>query len=261
MTIKFNQKTNRKTTFSKDKPILYINKVIFLTDDKNWINRLLNSSLIIKFACIDSNNKDRKSHQEPLILSAFITAYHRQPVMEINRRFSFEDTIKITDDSTCTKWKTTIELNNLTLKQNEIIEVIITDKKHILKRIKDWRDRIENLYSGIKQWLPAHYEIRDGTPTSMYEELMQVFSIASVQLDTIDIFEGNNFIMSFKPKGLWIIGANGRVEIISKTGNFILVDKSDQFDIPQWQIYTSKGTQTGTPFDQFEFLKLIDLLQ
>ncbi len=261
MTIKFDRNSFKKTITSINKPVLYIDRIVFLTDDKNWINRLFSASLIIKFACIDSNKRERKTHQEPLVFSAFITAYHRQPVMEVNRLFSFEDTINITDDNACNHWKTTIELNNLTIGQNELLEISITDKELTLKRIKDWQKRVKNLYAEIKHWLPSQCEVKDGAPTSMFEEMMQIFNINPVNIETIDLFKGNKFLMSFKPKGLWIIGANGRIDIISRKGSFILLDNAVQFNVPQWHIYTLSGKQIGKPFIETEFLKLIDLLQ
>jgi len=95
----------------------------------------------------------------------------------------------------------------------------------------------------------------------MYEELMQSFKIQPTEVDTADILKGKKIVLSFKPKGLWMIGANGRIDIISRVGNYILIDTADQFETPNWHIFIATDRQNGRPFNQAELFNLINLLQ
>ena len=58
-----------------------------------------------------------------------------------------------------------------------------------------------------------------------------------------------------------MIGANGRIDIISRIGNFILIDTADQFQTPNWHIYTATDKKNGKPFNQTELFNLLNLLQ
>lgn len=263
-TIKFDNKTLKKTTSSADKPILNISKIIFVTDDKNWVQRLSNSVLTIRFSCIGPDKKEKKTFQRQISISSYITPYHRQAVLESNLWLTFEESFNITNDSECDHWKTTIELSNLSFSNpNEALQISLMDKDYIVKRILDWKKRVNNLYKESKNWIKERPElsITLGNPTPMFEELMQSFQIKPTEVDTADILKEKKIVLSFKPKGLWMIGANGRVDIISRVGNFNLIDKADQFEKPNWHIFSPTDRQNGKPFNKAELFKLINLVQ
>lgn len=125
--MKIDNSNLRQTIIFSNKPVLYINKIVFVTSDKNWVNRLSNSSLTIKFTCIGNDEKEKKSSQEQLVLGNYITAYHKQPVMEVNRLFSYTENFGLTDDHECKEWEIGIELHNLVFEQNENLEILTTD--------------------------------------------------------------------------------------------------------------------------------------
>jgi len=128
----------------------------------------------------------------------------------------------------------------------ELEETSPVNKAHVKKRVKDWKNRVSNLYKTIQDWLADTPDcaIVAGHPMKMYEELMEQFGIEPEEVETADLFKGGKLLLTFKPKGLWVIGANGRVDIISKNGSFVLVDLSNQFQNPQWHIYTTPDKET-----------------
>jgi hypothetical protein len=263
-TISLDNTITTKTTTSGDKPVLNISKIVFVTDDKNWVQRLFNSMLTIKFSCIGSDKKEKKSFQRQISISSYITPYHKQAILEPNLWLSFEEHFNNTKDSECDYWKTTIELNNLSfINPNESLQISLIDKDHILKRIEDWKKRVNNLYEDSKNWINERQELSiiNGNPTPMYEELMQRFQIKPTKVDTADILKGNKIVLSLKPKGLWMIGANGRVDIISTVGNYILIDVANQFETPNWQLFKANDRQNGKPFNQTELFNLINQMQ
>lgn len=263
-TILFDNTTTKKTTTSAEKPILNISKIFFVTDDQNWVQRLSNSMLTIKFACIGSDNKESIIFQQQISISSYITPYHRQAVLEPNLWLAFEESFNITKDNECNHWKTTIELSNLYFsKPHEALQITLMDKDHIVKRIADWKNRVNNLYEESKSWIKERPDllITIGNPAPMYEGLMQSFQIKPTEVNTADILKGKKIILSFKPNGLWMIGANGRIDIISRIGNYILIDTADQFETPNWRIFRATDRQKGRPFNRAELFNLINLLQ
>lgn len=54
-----------------------------------------------------------------------------------------------------------------------IQETSKVDKRHVEKRVKDWKKRISDLYSNIKLWLKnSDYSLKHGPKLTMFEELM-----------------------------------------------------------------------------------------
>lgn len=260
--INFDKSNSKKASFSDVLPILNISKIAFVTNDNNWVNRLTNAMLTLKIACLDSDKKERKSFSQQISIGSFITPYHRKPILEPNIWLTFEENTN--NNNECIQWKTTVELSNLFFKnENECLQITLIDKDHILKRIADWKKRVNNLYKETNSWLKERKDLsfRIGNPTSMYEGLMQSFQVTPTDVNTADILKEEKIIISFKPKGLWIIGANGRIDIISRIGNYILIDTSNQFETPNWKIFRPADNTNGRPFNQAELFNLINLLK
>ncbi len=125
-------------------------------------------------------------------------------------------------------------------------------KEDVEKRIKDWTSRLSDLYSSIKEWLDSvpSYEVRERSDVEMYEELMQKHGIPPKALKSLDVYYGGRIIAAIKPIGLWIIGANGRVDILFKDGAVILIDESDRFQTPRWISHKRPKRNKGVKFDK-----------
>ena len=131
------------------------------------------------------------------------------------------------------------------------------DKRQIERQVSDWKRRVAKLYSEISTWLKnTEYTLKNGHKLIMYEELMAQFGIPSTEIDTMDIYNGKSFILTLKPKGLWIIGANGRVDILTTNGNYMLVDKAEHFAPPQWKLFNG-DKKNGVEFSKETFIKLL----
>ena len=132
----------------------------------------------------------------------------------------------------------------------EMFEATLS-KEHIEKRLEDWKSRISNLYSSIENWLASNpsYSIKIQTEVPMYEEIMQQYQVGSTTMKVLDIYKGDHIVASIKPIGLWLIGANGRVDILCKNGTATLIDKSDKFEKPEWIAYSGTKSYEGKPFN------------
>ena len=131
------------------------------------------------------------------------------------------------------------------------------DKQQVEKRVRDWKKRVSDLYSTIKLWLKeSEYSLKPGPKLTMYEELMSQFKVPSTEVDTADIYKDKTFVLTIKPNGLWIIGANGRIDILSTKGNYMLVDFAEQFETPQWKLFNG-DKKNGVEFNKQTFFQLV----
>ncbi len=132
-------------------------------------------------------------------------------------------------------------------------------KEYVEKKIQNWKARITNLYSIIAEWLKfsSAYSTKKQSSIKMYEELMHKFQIPPTSLKVLDIYYKDHIVATIKPVGLWIIGANGRLDILYKNGSITLVDESEQFKEPEWFAYSRSGKDNGKSFDQEYFLQLL----
>lgn len=142
------------------------------------------------------------------------------------------------------------------------IEIPITllsgiSKQDIEKSVYDWKYRLDDLFKSIEDYVDTDnvLSIKDGPPVYMHEELMQKFEVPSIKLRSLDVYRKNKLIASIKPVGLWVIGANGRVDILTKNGSYILVDRAKKFETPKWTIYSSNHRKVGISLDIDGFFK------
>jgi hypothetical protein len=130
-------------------------------------------------------------------------------------------------------------------------------------RANDWIERLRKLRSDMAAWLlPVadfnQLSIVDQAPVPMSEELMQRFGVAPKMMPTFEIRAEKQRIMRFQPKGLWIIGANGRVDLITKAAAPILVDRSEPLSNDRdWQLYDSGNHGRSIPLTEDAFLALV----
>jgi hypothetical protein len=122
------------------------------------------------------------------------------------------------------------------------------------KSVRDWIDRLTKLKTMMKGWLPTDMSIVDRLPTPMNEERMKSFDVPPAQMPTFEVHRGVARIMRVQPKGLWIIGANGRVDLTTAKASYILVDKSEPLSgAPDWHYYASANGRQSTPLDMAHF--------
>lgn len=140
-----------------------------------------------------------------------------------------------------------------------MVETEIT-KSDLHRRIRDWKERISALYDMIAEWLRSEgeYRCKRRPRAHMYEELMDRFSVRPQTLEELDVYRGDDLVATVKPVGLWVIGANGRLDILTKDGATILVDKAEKFRKPQWVAYGHSNGKEGHRFDKHYFVRLIE---
>jgi hypothetical protein len=132
----------------------------------------------------------------------------------------------------------------------------------IEKSADDWVERLGGLRCLMESWLQtsdlAHLRFVDQPPVRMSEELMRRFGVSPRMMPAFEIWAGNQRVMRFQPKGLWIIGANGRVDLVTKAAAPILVDQSEaRSTFRNWQLYDSRNPNRSVPLTQETFTDLV----
>ena len=108
------------------------------------------------------------------------------------------------------------------------------DAQHVLRRVDDWESRVKRLYSVVGAWLPEGWTARGGAPVRMHEEMMRRFDVAERQMPTLVLANGSGKSAVLEPRWLWIIGANGRVDMKSGPRHYLIVDAAGNFEASQW---------------------------
>ena len=116
----------------------------------------------------------------------------------------------------------------------------------------------KGLYSDIEGWLEGTgYNIKKGPQVTMQEELMRNFGVDPHELETRHILKNGEFCLAIIPKALWVIGANGRLDILGKGVNRILVDYADRFNPPKWKLVASSSRIDREDFSRESFMALL----
>ncbi len=134
-------------------------------------------------------------------------------------------------------------------------------QEQVQGRVDDWGRRVQNLYNEITTWLKPIERLRvdENQNATMYEEMMQKFSISRKTMPTLDVFDGDELIARLKPIGLWIIGANGRVDLLLREGAIVLLDESEQFQEPKWMAHDKCNFRNGLELTKDFFLQLLGI--
>lgn len=135
----------------------------------------------------------------------------------------------------------------------------VFEQKEVLDRVEDWENRLSNLFTQVKQWVADRPVLQVGTSrtVTMSEELMRNFGVPDRELPILDVLQGQETLASLVPRALWIIGANGRVDLITRGGTQILVHDTTLLP-PMWQV-ADQGDRTKLRlFDKRKFFELLE---
>lgn len=135
----------------------------------------------------------------------------------------------------------------------------IFDRARVLNRVSDWEERLATFFSQITEWIVDRPTLSvDQTRTvTMSEELMRNFAVPDRELPILDVLESGEAAASFVPRALWIIGGDGRVDLITRSGTAILVYDAD-VSPPSWKLVDRNRRTQSSNFDRPTFLALLE---
>lgn len=250
----FNNESQEHQLILTVEPIIWLKKIVFKTNDTNWIQRLSIASLRIEIIH-DAHTVYKRSVQ-------FLTPgveYLRTPELELNQFIKPSTNHLAAQNIVNDNFSIIFFIENLTLRDGESVIIEGMHRQYVMERVDNWIQRVEEMYIQIEGWIRQEnlYRAKRGLEVIMYEQLMFDFEVPQKKIDTLDIFKENKLLATFKPKGLWAIGINGLIDVISMKGNFVLGDKAHAFQHPQWQIFSQGNTKSGKDFTNAEFFKLL----
>jgi hypothetical protein len=127
------------------------------------------------------------------------------------------------------------------------LETSVT-KEDVEKRVQDWKTRLSDLFRRVSDWARENgWQVNDSGEVSLHEDLMQRFNLPATGQPTLRL-DGERGYALFKPKGLWVIGANGRIDLYTSRGTFIIVDLAERGTAPRWTIFRTNSKPEGEPF-------------
>lgn len=138
----------------------------------------------------------------------------------------------------------------------EVVSQNIT-KEHVLQRIDDWRKRIENLYGAMEAWLSEGWKAAQIRTVRMDSDMMRHVGVEPRQLPVLDIVSPNGGKVTIEPRALWIIGANGRLDLYAGERHFVITDRADNFAPPEWKIADFNERGQLQPLDRDSFLNAL----
>lgn len=128
------------------------------------------------------------------------------------------------------------------------------DRGHIERRIEDWDVRLRALYDDLCRWLPSDWSGEQRRDVAMNEPLMRVFSVKERRLPSL-VLTRHDASVRLEPRGLWIVGTNGRVDLVSRKRHDLLVDRADLYDPPRWTISSFDDQLHPQPLTRERFVE------
>ena len=121
------------------------------------------------------------------------------------------------------------------------------DAPYVQRRVDDWIDRLGALYGELSTALPDGWSTRTAAVT-MHEELMRKFNVPPASVPTLSFAHKSGVGASLIPRGLWVIGANGRVDLTTDGQRYLVLDLADSFTCPEWQVCPAHDRWNREPF-------------
>jgi hypothetical protein len=140
------------------------------------------------------------------------------------------------------------------------------EREATLRRLHDWRRRVHALYDEVQAHLDAPYASDRSAKQRSQEGRVQQAGLTEDDAPPIDIMRitrDGDVVAQFMPRMLWIIGANGRVDLLitsrHTTRLFMLFDRSPPFtNRSDWRLVRSTDVMAQPPFHPELFHELLE---
>jgi len=127
----------------------------------------------------------------------------------------------------------------------------VLDRAHVQARVDDWLRRLDGLMDGIRRWAEAHgHAVSEAPPVPLHESVMVDSDMGPVDMPHVTVSSSGNRTIEVVPRGLWMIGANGRIDVRTPDGVLMIIDRSRGFGKdPEWTLYHAGIRRDGVPFE------------
>lgn len=127
-------------------------------------------------------------------------------------------------------------------------------------RVTDWISRLQRLYAQLDQWVAGlpNVEVKRNMMQQVMEPLMERSSVAPRNVPAYTVFVNKKYRVAFVPSVVWLVGANGRVNITTNARQHILVDVGGNDGAPsKWRLVSNDPDHPLVTFNRETFLKLL----
>lgn len=123
------------------------------------------------------------------------------------------------------------------------------NRQDVEDRVDDWLRRLDALFAEVRDWAGrSGWTVSAAGTIPMREDMMDRAGVAERRQPMLRLEgEGGRYAW-FKPKALWVIGANGRVDLYTSGGIAVLVDVAAAFAPADWRIYRGPIKAEGQRF-------------
>lgn len=123
--------------------------------------------------------------------------------------------------------------------------------KAVIGRIDEWQRDLRDLFAEIKGWCDDNgfkTELIENS-VEMNEYPMKQYHIGPELLPELRVVNpGSGARVDVVPIGLWVIGADGRVDLRTRDGDFSILNRTLRDDRkPRWEVF-GPGMRDGLPF-------------
>ena len=130
------------------------------------------------------------------------------------------------------------------------------DPVHIERRIEDWQRRLRGLYADLRIWLPPGWSADERHDVAMHEPLMRLFAVPERRLPSLNLTRDGSSVR-LEPRGLWIVGTNGRVDMVSSQRHDLLIDRAELYDRPRWTLSAFDDQLQSIPLTRERFVDVL----
>lgn len=130
------------------------------------------------------------------------------------------------------------------------------DPVYLRERIADWKRRVSEVFVLVRRWADRQGASVEELPAeAVQEEVMRRHGVPPYTISSLVVRKGGHVIKVI-PRGLWTIGGNGRIDLVTTTGLYALVDYAEPFAQPDWKIY-GPGRREGLVLSEDALFGLI----
>ena len=134
------------------------------------------------------------------------------------------------------------------------------DRKAVQETVNDWICRLRELYSYLDTWVASipNSTVERSDVRQAIEPLMTRFNVPAQAIPTYTVILETKRRVAFVPSVIWIIGANGRVNVTTNFRQHILLDIGGRsMKRNGWQLVVSDPNKVLIPFNKVAFQNLL----
>lgn len=122
-------------------------------------------------------------------------------------------------------------------------------RDNVVAEVSRWDQSVKQLYRDVVEWCSDISDVKfeSSRTVTMSEELMQKFAVSDRELPILDVVSGDQVLASFVPRGLWLIGAWGRIDVITqKQTRMLVMMRVDDVGL-EWRIVSPDNRRQTEP--------------